>query len=176
MSLLIESLTGGYTPHGLERDATFVLAFAFGRSKDDKGLTNEAIGHMAILKSQEIGIPIFAQFSVANVIEEAGYECTRIDPENENELKYMSTGKVIEKVERIVDFRSEVALVIAQSFHAPRADAETAKRGLNTVLPEDLPNTWSPDSIFMESHCRNRIFWSLREPIVIAINKLKGNI
>lgn len=176
MGILRQALTGDYRPHGIESEASVILAYSFGRGNDTPGLVNEALADYAIQKSQEHNIGIVAQLAVADAIEQhdiQGLPLIRIDPRNAREAHYMHTGHILERVSGYIE-PTETVMVVAQAYHAPRADRQTVAAGYQTVLPEALPTDWDPNSIFQEMHCRTPLIWAVREPLVLAGYQLTG--
>ncbi|MCW1908144.1 MAG: hypothetical protein KIH63_002255 [Candidatus Saccharibacteria bacterium] len=177
MGILRQALTGEYQPHGLESDAKVILAFAFGRGDGVPGVVNEAIAEFAVKQAEQRRIGIVAQLAVADAIEQMhvpNLSLVRIDPRDPAEHHYMNSQQILDQATRLIDPETERVLVVAQAFHAPRADRQAQRTGFRTILPSGLPDVWDPDSIRQERHCRSAIAWAKREPFVIAHHLAAG--
>jgi hypothetical protein len=177
MGILRQALTGEYEPHGNEAEANVILAFAFGRGDGVPGEANEALAEFAIKQAEKHNVGIVAQLAVADAIEQQripDLSLVRIEPRDPAEHHYMNSFQVLQQATRLIDPDVESVMVVAQAFHAPRADRQTQKTGFNTILPPGLPDVWDPASIRQERHCHSAFAWAKREPLVIAHHRLFG--
>lgn len=182
MGIVRQSLTGNYQPHGLEVEADVILAFSFGRGDERPGVVNESLANFALGKARDLGIGLVAQYAVAEAAEQLGTQGVepflRVDPRTAWERNYMHTGHILKRVIEggLIDPASQQVMVVAQAFHAPRADSQAQAAGLETILPPDLPRGFASDTIFRELHCRNRLLWSLREPLTLLQHAAFGQL
>ena len=172
--VMLPGMTGSYRAHAQENDADCIVAFAFGFRRDaaqaiQPGPINNYLA--SVVERVRGAMPVIAQFEVDDALKSLGASPTfaRIGPAR----LFLDTRAVAERsveVMRMAGLRS--ALVVAQPFHMPRAEATLLALGVETVVTVGIEPCWDPASC--QPWTRNAHFWRAREVGAIAMYASRG--
>jgi hypothetical protein len=156
-----------------EGSADCVLAFAFGHLDGSPGVSNVELACFA--RERFPHLPAILQEEVAEVYEALapGHRMFRIDRHREAG-KYLDTREVADQARLLMARQGwQVAVLVAQAHHVPRAFRVCTRLGIRAVVPAGLECVpLCPAS--SQSWTRSAAAWYRRERLVLLHHAWKG--
>ena len=177
MSVLRAAVTGAYETRGSIDDGDCVLAQSFGAGKDSPGYNNEQLAEYIAADARLRTLPLILQQEVADayagLAEESlfriqGNPSTAWGSELESWEVLRQGGEIM----REQGLRRPV--LVAQAYHVGRLTMQSIKRGMDPIVPPDLPRDFDPEST--QIWTRSKYFWVPREVVGMGYLLARGKL
>jgi len=160
-----------------EKKAQIIIALSFGQGANGKpGLSNEALAEVVVELDDKYGLPIVAQWEIADCIpERMKNEKDLVVRKHRQEGQYLDTYEVLAQAKEHCDkFGFKKAIVVAHPDHAPRCTAVAVKLGFDVTIANTANVPYDPEST--QEWTRSKEVFVPREEKAIEYYRQRGYI
>lgn len=177
------AFTGRYQPSGDWTEADCLVGHCFGLVSSARqgdpgfeklGLANAALGeyiyegfrHLPKILEVEVQVA-YSRFDPSDI-----WNVAVISGSRRPDTRYDTHEVNAQAAEIIKRHGWKKALVVAHAHHIVRAEATLAKMGVQTIVPDALPNVWDPQA--EQAEVRSTLRFGLVTMAAVGIYKLHG--